>query len=498
MNPALYQVSARILLSELGERLGRPATFDDVEDEAIDLIAGRGFDFVWLMGVWQTGPMGRQVSATQPEWQASFREQLPDFRESDVCGSPFAIQAYTVHADFGGPKSLARLRERMRARGLKLILDYVPNHTALDHAWVVAHPEYYLAGNDDDLRNEPHNFVRMPAALGGRVMAYGRDPYFAGWPDTLQLNYRHAGLRAAMIEELLRVAEQCDGVRCDMAMLLLPNVFRRTWGDRSTPSDGTAPVDTPFWPEAIGRVRAVQSEFTFLSEVYWDLEATLQSQGFDFTYDKTLYDRLRAGSAEEVRDHLMADEGYQSRSARFLENHDEPRASTVFPPEMHEAAAVITFAVPGLRFFHDGQLDGRRVRPSVHLARRVRETPDPVLRDFYGQLLPCLRRTEFRHGVWRLLERRPAWDDNPTWKNFITYEWQTPDDRRSWVVVNYGGTQGQCYVHFSDDRLRGRTHMLRDQLSRTWYERDGSDLAERGLYLDLPAWGYHIFDVTPT
>ncbi|MGC3968883.1 MAG: alpha-amylase [Pirellulales bacterium] len=373
------------------------------------------------------------------------------------------------------------------------MLDFVPNHVALDHAWIAEHPEYFVAGTEAELRAEPHNYVR----IGNQIFAHGRDPYFPGWRDTLQLNYRHAGLRKAMIEILVGITNLCDGVRCDMAMLLLPNVFKRTWGDRSLPR-GAEPVDSPFWPEAIDAARANNDDFLFLSEVYWDLEATLQAQGFDFTYDKSLYDRLCTGDAEAVRDHLLADDEFQSRCSRFLENHDEQRAAAVFEPAMHEAAAVLTYTVPGMRFFHDGQFDGRRKRMNVHLARKAEEFPAPLIRDFYLRLLTCLRRDEFRNGRWRLLSHREAWTGNPTWRSFIAYEWRDDAGQRAWIVVNYGRTQGQCYVDFGDESLRGHSLLLRDQMSRAWYQRDGYELCDRGLFLDLPAWGFHVFDVSVT
>lgn len=495
MFPTLYQVSARLFLGELGARLGRAVTLADVDDEYLDLLQARGFDWLYLLGVWQTGAAGKRVSQTVPEWQAGFRERLPDFQPADVCGSPFAVQAYTVHEDFGGNAALAQLRDRMQRRGLKLMLDFVPNHTALDHAWVTEHPEYYITGSEEDLVREPGNFARPIAK--GKVFANGRDPYFPGWPDTLQLNYRHACSREAMIGQLLKMAPQCDGLRCDMAMLVLPQIFRRTWGDRSNPNDGTAAVEAPFWPEAIERVRAAVPGFTFMAEAYWELEATLQAQGFDFTYDKLLYDRLRNDEVEQAREHLSAAYDFQCRSARFLENHDEPRAATVFDAEKHQAAAVAAYTVPGLRFFHDGQLDGRRYAPSIHLARRAAEGADPILRDFYSALLRTLNRSEFENGQWRLLGRRAAWAENSTYKNFLTYEWRD-GERRTWVCVNFGPSYGQCYVEVAEDALRGRMLMLRDQLSRAWYERDGNDLCARGLYLDMPAWGYHVFDVTPS
>jgi glycosidase len=489
--PTLYEVNTRVSLGEVGPG----ATLDDLPDAFLDRLAGLGVDVVWMLGVWQTGPAGRAVSRSRPDWRSEYLAELPDLREEDVTGSPFAVQAYTTHRDFGGDAALARLRERLRRRGLRLLLDLVPNHTALDHRWVGEHPEFYVHGSDDDLRREPHNYCRLDTARGPAVLAHGKDPYFPGWPDTLQLNYRHAALREAMTEELLAIAGHCDGVRCDMAMLPLPDVIRRTWGDRARPADGTAPVDSPFWPEAVRRVRARHPDFRFLAEVYWDLEWELLQQGFDWTYDKRLYDRLVGSDAAGVRAHLGAGLDFQRRCARFLENHDEPRAAAVFPFARHRAAAVLTFLTPGLRFLHDGEIQGRRVRVSMHLGRRRREAVDAQVQDFYTHLLECLRRPGPRAGRWQLCPCRPAWDGNPTWGAFVAFAWDAKDGPPLLAAVNDGPTQGQCYVAWPWPDLGGKRVVLRDLLSAARYDRDGDDLLGRGLYLDVPAWGCHVFEV---
>jgi Alpha amylase, catalytic domain len=495
-HPSLYQINTRVWLHELGVALGRPATLDDVADAALDQIAGDGFEWVWLLGVWQTGAAGRQVSRSRPEWQHEYRELLPDFTVDDVCGSPFAVTDYVVNRDFGGPSALERLRKRLAGRGLGLMLDFVPNHTALDHPWAREHPAFYVQGSEEDLAREPHNYVRVETRAGPRVLAHGRDPYFPGWPDTLQVNYRHRGFRDAMLAVLETIAGQCDGVRCDMAMLVLPDVIARTWGERARPADESLPVDDPFWPLAIDRIRRSRPGFVFMAEAYWDLEWTLQQQGFDYTYDKRLYDRLHLQDGPAARAHLLADPDYQRRSARFLENHDEPRAAAAFPPPVHRAAAVITLLIPGLRFVHEGQATGRRVRASNHLRRRVIEPVDRELAAFYERLLACTRRAETRDGDWRLLDRLPAWDGNPTWERFIAFSWDAPAGRLL-VAVNYGPSPGQCYVRLPWGDLDGRTVALQDLMAPPLrYERDGADLGRRGLYLDMPAWGHHVFEVT--
>src|SRR6476469_2508451 len=426
-HPSLCQINTRVSLTALGRSLRRPASLDDIPDAELDRLAGMGFDWIWFLSVWQTGPAGQHVSRTNPVWRHEFQDTLPDLREDDIGGSGFAITGYDVHDHLGGDAALGRLRERLRVRGLRLLLDFVPNHTGLDHPWVEQHPDYYVQGTDADLTRAPQNYMRVKRSDGDCVLAYGRDPYFSGWPDTLQLNYGNPATQDAMTAELVKIAGQCDGVRCDMAMLVLPDVFERTWGLRAE----------PFWPRATARVREQAPGFCFMAEVYWDLEWTLQQQGFDYTYDKRLYDRLRDGHVRPIREHLHAGRDYQNKMARFLENHDEPRAAATFAPEVHEAAAVITFLTPGLCFLHQGQFEGRTKRISPHLVRAPQEPIDRRLKQFYDRLLAVLRRPAVRAGQWQLLECVPAWDDNCTWDCFLAFAWQGSGDNRLLVTVNY-------------------------------------------------------------
>ena len=367
------------------------------------------------------------------------------------------------------------------------MLDFVPNHMAPDHPWIDEHPDYFVHGSETDLARAPQNYCRVQTKSGPLVLAYGRDPYFDGWPDTLQLNYGNPQLQQAMIGELESIAGQCDGVRCDMAMLILPDVFESTWGIRTD----------LFWPKATESVRRKHPNFQFMAEVYWDREWTMQQQGFDYTYDKRLYDRLHEGHARPVREHFHAGLDYQNKMARFMENHDEPRAAATFSPEVHEAAAVITFLSPGLRFFHQGQFEGRRKRISPHLVRGPDEPIDQNLKQFYDKLLAVLRRPVIRDGQWQLLECKSAWDGNWTSDCFLASFWQgVRDDERLLVVVNYAANQSQCYIPIPLPNLREQRWRLEDLLGDARYDRDGNELESRGLYLDVPPWQAHVFSVT--
>jgi glycosidase len=484
--PSLYQINTRVWLTELSQTLGRAATLDDIPDAELDRLAALGFDWVWLLSVWQTGPAAQAISRANPEWCREFAETLPDLKDEDIAGSGFAIQSYNVHRELGGAASLAGLRQRLQIRGLKLMLDFVPNHMAPDHPWIYEHPDYFVHGSEADLARSPRNYCRVQTKNGLLLLAYGRDPYFDGWPDTLQLNYGNPELQQAMIGELERIAEQCDGVRCDMAMLVLPDVFESTWGIRAD----------LFWPKAIESVRHKHPSFQFMAEVYWDREWTMQQQGFDYTYDKRLYDRLREGHVRPVREHFHAGLDYQNKMARFLENHDEPRAAATFSHEMHEAAAVVTFLSPGLRFFHQGQFVGRKKRISPHLVRAPQEPVDRRMEEFYNRLLSVLRRPVVRSGQWQLLDCASAWEGNWTSDCFLAFDWHNSGGERLLVTVNYAPNRSQCYVRLPFRGLGNRRWNLQDLLTDTQYDREGNDLLARGLYLDEPPWSAQVFALT--
>jgi hypothetical protein len=474
--PSLLEIDTRVWLRRLSREAGRPVTLADTDDALLDDIARRGFDWIWLLSVWRTGAASRAVSRGNPAWQAEFRSALPDLTMDDICGSGFAIAAYEVDDALGGKAALAAFRGRLAARGIRLMLDFVPNHTALDHPWVRTHPDFYVQGGAGD-------GYRVDTDAGPRILAHGRDPNFPCWPDTLQLNYANAALQDAQMKELATIAGQCDGVRCDMAMLLLPEVFQRSWG--LTPS--------PFWPKAIAAVREVHRGFTFLAEVYWNLEWEMQQQGFDYCYDKRLYDRLCQGDAGAIRRHLGAGLDYQDRLARFLENHDEPRAAATFPRPRHQAAAIVAYFAPGLRFFHNGQREGARVKLPVHLCRAPAEAPETDMAAFYDRLLAALMSDVFRDGDWTLIQPQPAWAGNPTWQDFITYAWHAPEDGRCVVIVNYSDHQGQCRLRLPFGGLAGRHFRLVDMMGNEVYEREGKALNDPGLFVDLGPWRCNVF-----
>jgi hypothetical protein len=480
--PTIYEINTWAWLFELSEKTGRYVDLGSVSSLTWDRIAGHGFNSVWLMGVWQRSPASIAVANCNNRLIEEFKRALSDFQPQDNIGSAYSVRRYVVDQGLGGPEGLAVARRELARRGIRLILDFVPNHVALDHAWVAEHPEYFIQGNPDDAKNDPESFVE----LNGKIFAYGRDPYFPAWQDVLQLNAFHPGLRQTALETILSIAGQCDGVRCDMAMLLLNSIFERTWGRRS----GLKPT-TEYWADLIAAVKKTYPEFLFVAEAYWDTEWELQQQGFDFCYDKRFYDRLANGNAEEVRSHLRADLNYQAKLLRFIENHDEQRAGTAFSFQKEFAAAVAMATLPGARLFHEGQLEGRKIRLPVFLRRRAAEAVNQPVEDFYTKLLRFIKALVFREGNWALCNCT-GWPDNSTYRNLLAWRWIKETDRYL-IIINFGDRPAQGRVQVLGDEIPGKTWRLLDQFSTETYERDGDQMLDPGLYVDLNLWGYHFF-----
>jgi glycosidase len=475
--PTIYEINTAVWLARLGRAQGQPMTLAEVPSEEWDALAALPVDAVWLMGVWERSPAGLAIAATNPDVQAGNRAALPDLEPSDVIGSPYCVRNYVVDARFGGPDGLAVARGALAARGLGLILDYVPNHVAPDHPWLTGRPDVFITGSEDDLVAQPHAFLRTP----GGIVANGRDPYFPPWPDVVQLNAFSDRLRVAVADTLLSIATQCDGMRCDMAMLMTNEVFARTWGDRA----GVVPSEE-YWPALIGRVKAKHPDLVFIAEAYWDMEWTLQQQGFDFCYDKRLYDRLAHEDAPSVRGHLQAAHDYQERLIRFIENHDEPRAAATFSPGKARAAAVAFSTLEGARLFHDGQLDGAKVHIPVFLDRGPDEQPDTALRAFYSRLLRAIAGSGLINAEWQLCEAT-GWPDNESHVHVLAWCWRSPASRHL-VVINYSDASAEARVHLPWDDLAGRDWSLADRIGDETFSRAGDELAADGLYVALDAW----------
>jgi len=451
--PTIYEINTPVFLREVSERAGHSVTLADVPDAEWDAIARPSIDTVWFMGVWQRSVVAKTMAKDEP-W---LKDALPGMQDADLLGSAYSIASYTVDESLGGNEGLAIARGKLAERGIKIILDYVPNHVAIDHEWASEYPEFFLSGSEQELAAHPHAFVRTPAG----IFAKGKDPNFEPWSDVLQLNAFSPMLRGEVTKTLSTIASMSDGVRCDMAMLMMNTIFKQTWGDRV----GDIPTEE-YWPAIITAVCAVNPEFLFLAEVYWDKQQDLLDQGFDLCYDKDLYDDLLDGSVQHIKNHLEAPVTYQQHLLRFLENHDEERAAKEFPHDKHIAAAVITATLPGAHLYYDGEREGRVVKLPVHLGRRVDEPVDEAIALFYDKLWAFIAQKNLAQGEWKLLNPLSRFWRRES-QHVLAWEWTTKTNKVV-VAVNYSPEKAQVILDTDLKTVTGAEDILNGQVN--WAE----------------------------
>lgn len=482
----IYEINTRVWLKRFDEG-EQKATIKDVPKEYWYDLYLKGFNYIWLMGIWKTNESVIKDYCFEPGLISDYTKALKDWNDKDVIGSPYAIDCYEVNSLIGTKEDIIELKNYLNSLGVKLILDFVTNHFSAHSSLIEKNPELFLPANDDFLQRNPHTFFKTKNSL---VFAHGRDPFFPAWQDTIQINYFNENARNWMIETLKDLMDVCDGVRCDMAMLSLNNVFENTWGGVISFNNYHKPKNE-FWEICINEVKKKNENFIFIGESYWDLEWELQKLGYDFTYDKRLLDRLRIENVSEIKAHLMAEKKFQEKSVRFIENHDEERAITSLGIEKSKAAAIIIYTIPGMTFIQDGQIEGKKIKLPVQLGREPNEKDNFNLMEFYEKLFRITASEVFKYGNWELLNPIPAWVSNNTYHNILAWK-ITFEERKRLVVVNFSKVVSQCRIELNLTNYPAK-FKLKDILNYKTYFRKTDEVLNDGLFIELGPFKSHIF-----
>jgi len=483
--PSIYEINTRVFI----KKFGAGAKLNDIPDSFWDKLSHMRFDYVWLMGVWKTSFSSIEKYCFESELVNDYEKALKNWRKEDVIGSPFAIDVYEVNESLGGLESLIKLKTKLNAKGIKLILDFVPNHFNADTKLLQTNPEIFLSVDKESFHKDSHTYYQ-PDKNEEKYYAHGRDPFFPAWQDTVQINFFSTEARKFLTDILLNLINVCDGVRCDMAMLSLNNVFNNTWAGALSRKN-IVPLTTEFWADVIRPVKNKRNDFLFIAEAYWNLEWELQQLGFDYTYDKSFTDRLKNDSAVSIKEHLNAEMDYQVRSLRFIENHDEERAFSILGKEKSKAAAIIISTIPGMRFFYDGQFEGKKIKLPVQLGREPDEQVNNELVEFYNKLFSITKEDIFKKGEWKLLEPITSWEGNYSFKNIIAWHWTYQQEKRI-VIVNYSNVVSTCRLKI-DTRGYPELFELKDLLNNQDYLRSAEEVFHTGLYIELKPYQSHIF-----
>jgi hypothetical protein len=488
-NSNMYEISARPWLYSLSLKHGRNISrLVDIPTEELSALKQKGVEMVWLMGVWRLGAYGLNFDRTDAGLLAAYRSVLPDFTQADIIGSPYAITEYTVNPELGSVADLAALRARLNSMGLKLMLDFVPNHSAVDASQVSSNPDFYVRiPRGTQPPYDPNAY--LPSGI-----AYGSDGY-GHWKDTAQYNYWNLDTRAARTKELLTVASVADAIRCDMAFLAVNDLFEKNWGSHVT-SWGFSRPSTEFWSEAIPTVKRAYPHVLFLAEVYSPWERPLQAQGFDYTYDKLLYDIISANNLDNLRGYISsASVPYLTASAHFVANHDEERAAAHFGGwAQANAAALIMYTLPGMHFYWMGDFEGYKAKLDVHLRRERSEPVHEPTEQFYARLLPIVTSDVFKKGTWTYLS---VGGSGTSWR-LMAWRWEYNDGKsiqKRLCVINYSDAEGVGSVVVSNAVAPGGTDDLTitELLSGQSYVRSASQMRTSGLLVIIPAWYAQIF-----
>ncbi|MEF3280649.1 MAG: glycosidase [Elusimicrobiota bacterium] len=491
-NPHLIEINTRLFLNRMREKYAMPdMTLSLIPDDEWLELKHLGFDIVWLMGIWKKSAISADISRDE-EFLRDFAKRIGR-DTSIISASPYSIVEYKMDENFGFEWELKALKEKLNSFGMKLYLDFVSNHMGIDSNFSKDCVDCFVLADEEDYIKNKELFCEKQ--IGGNVyyIAHGKDPNFPPWKDTIQLNYFNPRTREKMISQLLKISEVADGVRCDMVMLALNDVHESVWGWLLS-KRGYKKPETEFWQQAINEVKSVNPQFTFIAEVYWGLEWRIQQLGFDYTYDKVFYDRLRNMGAEEIRGHLRAEKLYQKKSVRFIDNHDEEPSITAFKNRRKAlSAAVMVSTVKGLRFYNDMQLNGVGMKVPVQIAEfDIEKYKDIGVEKFYEKLLKITDHPAFHGGEWELVEVFPINEYDRSFKNIIAFKW-TQMRTIKIVVVNYSDSNSGGKINISL-KAKGDTIALYEEFSERFFSYNVNDISS-GLKIDnIEPYGFYIFD----
>jgi hypothetical protein len=503
--PRILEINTWPWLRELSERFTRRITLAELSYEFFPPEI-KYFDAVWLLGVWTRSPAGKDLAQHLTPLHEECRRNLPDLALDDLVGSAFSIYEYSVEEFLGGTAGIEHVRDILHKHNKLLVLDFVPNHVGIDNPWLQTHPDWFLQGMSAELEGSSMNlksFIRV----AGKIFAHGRDPYFPPWIDTVQVKAFSQELRDEYVDILNRIANLCDGVRCDMAMLLTTPIVLKTWESRAG-----VPLEQEFWEFVLPKVKSSHPAFKFIAEVYWNLEKEMLRQGFDWCYDKGFYDRLLKEGPAVIRDYIRENVPYQKKLLRFVENHDEPRSLANFGLQRAKAAGLLTLTVPGAKLVYEGQFQGNLLTVPVQLGRRQVEHPIPEIVAFYKDLLPFLSEHLLDEGRWQLLQvivKKDMSAVSGPWhhaqvfaesrNDFIGYLWGFPSHFLL-VLVNYSASLAQGVIAWPiQAKIEGDSNQVEifDLFGNRTSTRSRYQLESQGIEVALSPWGMWVLKIRP-
>ena len=474
-HPILYEISTRPWLYELTQKYNRPITkLKDIPLEEFDNLRENGIDIVWMMGVWKLGNCGLKFDR-----ELDFTNVLPDCTKDDIIGSPYAIVEYICNPEIGTNEDLIWLKEELNSRDLKLMLDFVPNHSAID-APTASNPKLYIRAPKGKKNSERYTDTGF---------AFGRYNNKANpWQDVIQWNYWEEETRKIMKDNLLTVLSFADGIRCDVCGLLLNDAIGDTWKEELDYWGYKRP-ENEFWEYALAEVKQKYPDAILLAEVYEPEQIeSLYKLGFTYTYNKDLFVKLHKSSKELNAYIKSVEPEYWHHSANFVENHDENRiVYNMGSTDKAMAAGTIAATIGGMTFLNHGQWSGYKNKLEVHLRRGYNEMQNEEVKKYYKKLMQIIQDPAFRGEKLNVVENMTEKKKD----DFVAFI-REKEESYYLVVVNYSDTFGCANIPISNLQGKGECS-IRDVINDREYLRIAENIRKEGLIICIIPWETQIF-----
>jgi hypothetical protein len=527
-------------------------TLDQVPDEELNTLARRGFNALWLIGVWERSAASRRI------------KQLTG--NPEAAASAYSLYGYSIADDLGGESSYQNLRDRAALRGIRLASDMVPNHMGIDSRWVIDHPDWFLSlpyspypaysFNGPDLSSdgrveikvEDHYYDRTDAAVvfrrvdrwsgDTRYIYHGNDGTSFPWNDTAQLNYLNPQVREAVIQTIIHVARQFPIIRFDAAMTLTKQHFQRLWFPQPgtggaipsraehgmTKPDFDQAMPAEFWREVVDRIAVEVPGTLLLAEAFWLLEGYfVRTLGMHRVYNSAFMNMMRdeenANYRSVLKNTLEFDAEVLKRYVNFMNNPDERTAVDQFGKgDKYFGICTLLATLPGLPMFGHGQLEGFAERYGMEYRRSYHdEAPDNWLVGRHErEISPLLHRRPLFAEVSEFLLYDFFTDNGAVNEDVFAYS-NRRDGERALVIYHnrYASTSGWVRMScayaekFGDGNKCSRQRSLgeglglendwnrlvayRDSNTGLEYLHRSSELVEKGLRFELGAYQRHVF-----
>jgi hypothetical protein len=549
-NVVMIAKSTYVWLAQLSRHYGRPIErLDQIPDEELELLARRGLNALWLIGVWERSRASQTIKRMRGQ--------------ADAVASAYSLFNYRIADDLGGDYAYRNLRERAARYGIRLASDMVPNHMGIDSPWVIEHPEWFLSRLDKpypaysfegpdlshdgrvEIKIEDHYYDQTDAAVTFRrrdnasghieYVYHGNDGTSFPWNDTAQLNYLRADVREQVIQTILHVARLFPIIRFDAAMTLARRHVQRLWfplpgSGGSIPSRAEfamtqeqfdAAMPHEFWREVVDRVAAEVPGTLLLAEAFWLLEGYfVRTLGMHRVYNSAFMNMMRdeenAKYRSVIKNTIEFDPDILKRYVNFMSNPDERTAIDQFGTgDKYFGVCTMMATLPGLPMFGHGQIEAFTEKYGMEYKHpRYEETPNHHLVERHQrEIAPLLRKrhifAESQHfALFDFWREDGAVDENVfAWSNRL-------GDQRALVIYHnkYAATAGTLHGSAAKaDKITGGLSHLRlhealglpedgdailgfqDNATGLHYLRHAQEVRNRGLFLRLGAYQYHAF-----